>query len=35
MMINSESIKKKNANSMQRFVYEMDFSQFMTIGNNS
>jgi hypothetical protein len=28
-MINSESIKKKNANNMQCLVHEMHFSQVM------
>jgi hypothetical protein len=34
VMINSELNKKKNANSIQCFVYEINFSQFMLTGNN-
>jgi hypothetical protein len=34
VLINSESIKKKNVYSMQCFVYEMNFSQFMLSENN-
>jgi hypothetical protein len=33
VMINSKSIKKKNANSMQCLLYETNFCHFMTSGS--